>query len=839
MKGGRGQRPFRARSALQRAVRSLGTRLALMMTVILFGTVSMVAWWGTRHQSQMLHQEEIEQAETLAATLVGSLHVLMENGEGTLARNWLQRMQKTPGVEAIDVLRRNGAIAFRDTRTIERVNRFLGEKRFHRKPLPPVRAPEDDRRWAQKAVTGRKDVIRDAPGRLQLFVPIPFKPVCARCHGYDPHPVRGVLLLTFSTHTAETRIREMRVLLWELAAAVSLLLGIALWAGLRRLILDPVAQLYTALRQAGAGDRTHRLVWKRRDELGELAAGFNAMQEKLKTRNALIQAIVQHAPNAMIVADDKGRIRSFNPAAERLFGYSEKEVIGRNVRILMPEPYRSAHDSYIRRYLETGIPHIIGTSGRELTAVRKDGNSFPIELLVAEIPFEDRRHFLGIVQDISERKRHEAELVHMTLHDPLTGLPNRRALAERMDEAVTMQKAFALFYLGLNRFRAVNEVLGHATGDQALVKTGKRIKAACGRTAVMARIGGDIFAVYWPGLHDPDKVTETAHKLLDCMRQPMQLQRYSIDVDARIGIALFPDHGQSAEEILRRAEIAMDAAKRQQVSCAFYDKAMERYQAEHLALVGELRQAIVGGELQLHYQPKIDMRSRRIAGVEALVRWHHAKKGFIPPDMFIPLAEESGLIHDFTSWLLDAAAKQAAAWRRQGLPLTIAVNLAARNLTEADLPDRIHALLRRRRLKPEALMLEITETGMMADPKRARAMLCRIHEMGIALSIDDFGTGYSSLAYLKDLPLDELKVDQSFVGVMAHDESSKKIVTATIQLAHNLGLTVTAEGVESEEAWRLLAAMGCDRAQGYYMGRPMAAKEFEQWLRKSPWGKIE
>jgi len=817
-------------------VKSLGTRLALLLSVILFSAMSLVAWLGGRHQAEMLQQEKIEEAETLAATLVNSLHVLMENGEGTLARNWLDRMRDTQDLEGLEVLRRNGKIAFRDTRTIDRVNHYLGHTRFHRQALPPASATKKDQAAARQAALKNRRVALKAPGHLELFVPIHLKPVCIQCHGYDRNPVRGILLLKMSTRNAEARITNMRYMLWGMAAMVSLLLGVLLWTGINRLILHPLSRLGMAMRKAGTGDRRHRLPVKRRDELGVVAAEFNAMQERLQTQNALIHAIVKHAPNAIIVADKGGLIRSFNPAAKQLFGYTEAEAIGQNVHMLMPEPYKSAHDGYIRRYLETGVPHIINVAGRELEALKKDGSTLPIELIVTEISLEDNRHFLAIIQDITTRKQHEMALMHMTLHDTMTGLPNRLALAGRMDEAIAENIPFALFYLGLNRFRTVNEVLGHTAGDQALMETGKRLHSICKEKTMAARIGGDIFAIFWPGMQESGEMTGIAHKLMGCMEQPLQLNHYTVAVDASIGITAFPAHGKNAEEVLRRAEIAMDSAKHLQHDYAFYDEDMEHYQTEHLTLASELRHAIEANELLLFYQPKVDMQSRRTVGLEALVRWQHPRKGFMRPDIFMPMAEETGLIHAFTDWVINEGTRQASLWHKRGIDLVTALNLAARNLSEADLPDRIHAALHRYGLPPDHLMLEITETGMMADPKRAMDVMCRIHDMGIPLSIDDFGTGYSSLAYLKDLPVSELKIDISFIKTMNTDAGSLTIVQTVIQMAHYLGLEVVAEGVEDSEAWRRLEIMNCDRVQGYYTAKPMSADKLEHWLQESPWG---
>jgi len=815
---------------------SFGVRLAILLAVTLFSVMALAAWWGGRHQAEMLHHEEVEEAEALAATLAASLDVVMENGKGALARNWQDRMRGIQGIEGVEVLRRDGAIAFRDTSTIKRVNRYLGMNRFQRSALPPALAAKPDQASARRVALKGRRVISKAPGQLQLFIPIRFKPACIGCHGYDKNPVRGVLHLKFSTRNAEARVKDMRQLMWGLAAAASLLLGIALWAGLGRLVLRPIEQLRRAMQYAGAGDRSHRLRWSRRDELGEVAAGFNTMQKELQARNALIHAVVKHAPNAIIAIDAAGAIRSFNPAAEHIFGYTAEEASGKNVRMLMPEPYQSAHDGYIHRYLETGEAHIIGQSGRELTGMKKDGHTFPLEIMVAEIRLGKERHFLGILHDITERKKQQKELAHLATHDRLTGLINFTELAVRMDDAIARGQAFTLFYLRLDRFNVINEVLGHSAGNQVLVKVGKRLTSICNDETLAAHIGGSIFAIFWPDTPEAKAGSDIAQKLQSCLEQPLQLAQYSVDTEASIGIVCHPGHGKTAEDLMRCAEVAMEAAKRQQTAYAIYDEKMEQFQVEHLALAGELRHAIEAGELLLHYQPKVDMQSGRIAGVEALVRWRHPQKGLIQPDMFIPVAEESSLIHPFTAWVLNEAVCQAARWRQKDIHLLVAINLATRNLAEAALPEQIGKVLAHWKLPPDHLMLEITERGLMADPVRTRNALNRIRALGVPVSIDDFGTGYSSLAYLKDLPVDELKVDQSFICAMSRDAGSRTIVQATITLAHNLGLTVTAEGVESEAEWDQLAAMHCDRAQGYYMGRPMPADEFERWLTESSWG---
>lgn len=336
-------------------------------------------------------------------------------------------------------------------------------------------------------------------------------------------------------------------------------------------------------------------------------------------------------------------------------------------------------------------------------------------------------------------------------------------------------------------------------------------------------------------LTDAQQPFRTAHGILEVFETPLDLEDYTIDIETSIGIALYPDHGEDADTLMGRAEMAMQAAKSAHSRIAVYGSELEQYTLEHLQLAGELRQAIAQNELLLHYQPKIDMKEKRIIGVEALVRWQHPEKGCMAPDLFIPMAEQTGLIHPLTYWVLNEAIAQASRWHQQGLKLSVAVNLAVHNLLDAQIVDVIAKSLQDWEVEPPWLILEITESSLMADPVRAQKTLQKIHAMGIHLSIDDFGTGHSSLAYLNDLPVDELKIDQSFVCNMATDKTQAMIVRSTIGLAHNLGLTTTAEGVETQVVWDQLEALACDVAQGYFMGRPVAAADFMRWLTESPW----
>jgi diguanylate cyclase (GGDEF)-like protein len=429
--------------------------------------------------------------------------------------------------------------------------------------------------------------------------------------------------------------------------------------------------------------------------------------------------------------------------------------------------------------------------------------------------------------------RQAAASSHQALHDALTGLPNRELFADRLGQALRaadreLQPA-ALLLLDLDRFKDVNDTLGHHHGDQLLREVGARLKGTLRQVDTVARLGGDEFAVLVPGA-TAEGAAAVAEKARAALHQPLTIDGVMLDLDASIGIAVYPDHGNDAAELLQHADVAMYAAKQAHAGFMVYDPGVDQHSPRRLALLGGLRRALERDELLLHYQPKADVQTGRVLGAEALVRWQHPDHGLLGPNEFIPLAERTGLIHPLTRWVLDAALRQAATWQRAGHELSVAVNVSTRCLLDPGFPDEVAERLRAWEVPAGSLVLEVTESAVMADPARALDVLGRLHAMGVRLALDDFGTGYSSMAYLKALPVDELKVDRSFVGEMVDSPSDTMIVRSTIDLGHNLGLRVVAEGVESQDAWRKLEALGCDTAQGYYLGRPMPAADLEHWL---------
>ncbi len=423
---------------------------------------------------------------------------------------------------------------------------------------------------------------------------------------------------------------------------------------------------------------------------------------------------------------------------------------------------------------------------------------------------------------------------HRALHDGLTSLPNRELFADRVGQATRTAdrdlRPTALLLLDLDRFKDVNDTLGHHHGDLLLMEVAGRLRQGLREVDTVARLGGDEFAVLLPDT-DVEGAVSVAGKLRDALQQPLTLDGIALDLDASFGITIYPDHGSDAAELLQHADVAMYAAKHTHAGFLVYDPSVDQHSPRRLALLGGLRQALERGELVLHYQPKAQLRSGRILGVEALARWQHPEHGLIGPDEFIRLAERTGLIYPVTRYLLRAALRQAAQWHRGGLRLSVAVNVSTRCLLDPTFPDQVAEGLAAEGVPADLLVLEITESAVMADPARALDALDRLHTLGVGLSIDDFGTGYSSMTYLKALPVDELKIDRSFVTQMATNPSDAVIVHSTIDLGHNLGLRVVAEGVETQAAQEQLAALGCDTAQGYHLARPMPSDELERWVR--------
>jgi diguanylate cyclase (GGDEF)-like protein len=396
-------------------------------------------------------------------------------------------------------------------------------------------------------------------------------------------------------------------------------------------------------------------------------------------------------------------------------------------------------------------------------------------------------------------------------------------------------KILAVLILDLDRFRGINNALSNRVGDLLLEQVAERLRGMLRKSDTFARIGDDEFALLMPTMNI-GHTRLAASKIQSIMEPPFLLDGQQVTVKASIGIALSPQHGTDADRLMQYADGALAVAKRAGSRFIIYDKQEKDSGVSHFSLEAELQGAIGEGELAVYYQPKINVKSRQISGLEALVRWNSPKRGFMPPDEFIPVAEQTGLIQPLTLWVLNAALRQSVAFADKGVDLTIAVNLSPRNLDDAELPALVLRAMDTWGAAPSRLILEITENAIMEDPAHALEILHRFTDMGISISIDDFGTGYSSLAYLKKLPVNELKIDKSFVMNMVEEKDDAMIVRSVIELARNFGLNAVAEGVKNERAWEILADLGCDHAQGYYISPPVPIEKLNKWMVESPWG---
>jgi diguanylate cyclase (GGDEF)-like protein/PAS domain S-box-containing protein len=449
-----------------------------------------------------------------------------------------------------------------------------------------------------------------------------------------------------------------------------------------------------------------------------------------------------------------------------------------------------------------------------------------------------RRSLQGFVIDITARRQAEETILHFAYHDALTGLPNgswlRERLKEEIAEARSANRPLALLRISVRGLHEVNVTLGRDNGDRVLKEIASRLRDLEELRSV-ARLGAAEFAVLVVG-SDAAGGKRLADRIVASLQDPIVVDGLPVELGAWVGIGMFPGHAEDAETLLRRADVALDTARRNAVDCALYSKNEDLYDPRRLVLMGDLRSAIASDQLHLEYQPKIHLQSRKIIGVEALVRWRHPEFGDVPPTEFVGLAEDSALIRPLTRWVLNEACRQSRAWRQARLHLPVAVNLSARNLLEPDLADHIAGLLETWGLEAPAIGLEVTESAIMAEPTRAARLLEQLSGRGMSIAIDDFGTGYSSLSYLRRLAVSEVKIDRSFVIGLSSDQGDLAIVRAVIDLGHRLDLLVVAEGIEDAKTWDLLAAAGCDSAQGYHMARPMTGADLARWISGSHYG---
>ena len=588
---------------------------------------------------------------------------------------------------------------------------------------------------------------------------------------------------------------------------------------------DPVASASRPTRPAAELS----LPVDRGDDVGAAAAAFNLLLTALD-RERRFRSVVHATNDVMALLDPAGRISFVSDSVTDVLGWPREQLLGRHA-----SSFLYAEDAHL--FTDSGAPITHDGAPSQVFAVRarhRDGSWRHLEVSSADRRDDpDIGALLLSARDVTERMELQVRLAHQATHDALTGLPNRAAVLARGEELLAGPPAaarLAVLLMDLDRFKEVNDTLGHSYGDRLLAQVGPRLRPLVRDVDLVARLGGDEFAVLLPRV-TVAQATAAAERLQAALGVPFLVDGLALDVDVSIGVAVCGAEPTDIGTLLRQADIAMYAAKELQNGVQVYDPRADGHDRGRLVLLSELRRGLADGQLLLHHQPKIDLRTGRVVGVEALVRWQHPVRGLLAPASFLPAVERTGLIEPLTDAVLDAALAQVRAWCADGLPVPVAVNLSARSLARPDLTDRVLDRLRQHEVPASLLRLEITESALLAEPIRAREVLHRLHDAGVRISIDDFGTGYSSMGHLKHLPVDELKIDRSYVAEMGSSAEDAALVRSVIDLGHELGMTVVAEGVEDAATVRALVDLQCDVAQGHHFRRPGVAADLTEFLR--------
>lgn len=643
----------------------------------------------------------------------------------------------------------------------------------------------------------------------------------------------------------------------------AILLGTSIYTTVSVFIVKPLTRLSEAADNLAKGDFSTALPPSTKDELGKLVNAFSSMRRsrqnvenelnninaslenivmarvaELQGREAYIHAVLDNVDEGIIVLDESGKIISFNLAAEIIFNRTEEEVINQNFNILI-----SSQDAQL-----TGKHRIFGNASentiffgvtREVLGMRKDSGPFPLELKTSQICIQNKLLYIRTARDISESKEAEQRINHIASHDSLTNLPNRTLLQDRIEQTLVhnrrRKQQAAILFIDLDKFKVINDTLGHDFGDAVLQETASRLVAEVRSEDTVARQGGDEFIILLSDISNPEDASHIAQKLIETLLNPYYIQSKELYIGASIGIAVFPDDGEDMSTLLKNSDIAMYHAKETgRGNYQFYSEKMNSQASKKQALTNDLRHAVERKQLLLEYQPVLDMNSNELAGMEVLLRWQHPVEGLIPPDKFIPLAEESGLILQIGDWVCRTTCSQIKLWLDQGYDVPrISLNLTAKQFREKSLADMILSNLNQHGLNPQFIGIEITESMLVQNIEEAAEALRKLNDIGLEISIDDFGTGYSSLSHLKRLPISKLKIDKSFVDNISTHPEDAEILKAVIAMAHGLSMKVVAEGVETKEQLACLRNYGCEQYQGYVYSNPLTNSEAASRLEKT------
>ncbi len=772
-------------------------------------------------------------AQDTADGLINGLNMLMVTGKISDPRNrilLLKKMSSTRGIEKLRIIR------------AKQVSDQFG-------PGLPSEAAVDalDRKAIETGRPVYKKYRKDGELRFRAVIPFVvstnFRGTnCLMCHHVRPGSVNGAASVTLSLTDEELSMEKLNSWLWWGLLAFELILSAIIGSFVRRIVVknieEPLGRLKKVMREARSNmDLTVRAkIDRRHRDVDELAETFNVFVENLEgvtNKLALYAKVFENSEEAIIISDAQNRIISVNRAFTRITGYSQEEVVGRNPKLLSSG--KQDRDFYEEMWRS------IRNSGQwqgEIWNRRKSGEIYP-EWLSISTEKNDRgelSNHIAIFTDITSRKRSEERIRFLAYYDPLTELPNRVLFEEHMSRALAAARRsgnqLALLFLDLDRFKSINDSLGHLAGDLLLQSVARRLKKHIRESDTICRQGGDEFIIVLTGIENPESVIRVAENIVKEMAEPHHIAGQHLVVSFSIGISLFPQDGSTSESLIRNADAAMYHAKDAgRNNFQFFSAEMNSEAFERLSMEGDLRQALRKGEFYLKYQPKMDLKSGNLIGMEVLLRWRHGEKGEIPPAKFIPIAEECGLISPIGDWVLETACRQCQRWRDSGsFSLPISVNISALQFRQQKISDTISRILEETGLDPKLLELELTESMVMQNAQETMVTLAELKKLGVALSIDDFGTGYSSLNYLRYFPLDRLKIDRSFVRHISTVEADAAITRTIISMGHSLNLKVIAEGVETSAQLEILKDQGCDEIQGFYYSEPLLPEEFERYL---------
>lgn len=791
-------------------------------------------WIVQRFEAQGVNEVH-SQASDIADGLINGMNMLMETGKiGDPANRLLllKKMSDSPGVRELRIVR------------AKQVSDQFG---------PGLSSEQAVDYLDREAIESGKPVFlrtRAANGKPLLRAVIPYivsenfrGTNCLMCHHVKVGSVNGAASIIIDLSREESRIQQIKRLLWTGNIAFQIGLSILI-AWFTRIVIvrdieQPSQKLQAAMlkiRQEGDLSLRAEIEGKYKN-IDEMAETFNLFVENLEraTKDLVLFAeVIKNTEEAIIISDANNVIVSVNRAFVRITGYSEAEVIGKNPRIL--NSGRQGKEFY--QAMWQSIKEIGYWQG-EIWNRRKSGEIYPEWLSISTVKNsrnEIMRH-VAIFMDITKRKEVEQRIHLLAYYDPLTSLPNRVLFGDRLGQALAASRRgggkVALLFLDLDRFKSINDSLGHAAGDSLLQSVADRLKLCIREMDSICRQGGDEFMVLLPGIEKREDVAAIAQKILAAMSDPHHIEGRNLVVSFSIGISIYPADADTPEALIQNADAAMYHAKEHgRNNFQFFTPDMNAEALDLLSLEADFRRAMVNGELQIYYQPQIDNATGAIVGVEALARWLHPERGFVPPSRFVSIAEESGLIGQLGEWVLRTACAQNRKWQEDGIvKIPVAVNLSALQFHQKDLVELIVGILHETGLEPRYLELELTEGIIMKNAESTIATLNALKKAGVLLSIDDFGTGYSSLSYLKRFPIDKLKIDQSFIRDIATNENDALITTTIISMGHNLRFRVIAEGVETAEQISFLKEHQCDETQGYYVSTPLPPEEFASFIK--------